>query len=58
MSFDSFLYFADSFSIEPAFYVGHFTVGKIQDSFISFTGWGKGIAFVNEFNIGRYWPVR
>lgn len=46
----------DSFSIEPAFYVGHFTVGKIQDSFISFTGWGKGIAFVNEFNIGRYWP--
>ena len=21
-----------------------------------FQGWGKGVAFVNEFNLGRYWP--
>lgn len=21
------------------------------------TGWGKGIAFINGFNLGRYWPV-
>ncbi|KAJ0821514.1 putative beta-galactosidase [Helianthus annuus] len=23
---------------------------------MSFNGWGKGVAFVNNFNIGRYWP--
>ena len=27
-----------------------------QKTFISFSGWDKGIAFVNEFNIGRFWP--
>ncbi|XP_052176984.1 beta-galactosidase 17 isoform X2 [Diospyros lotus] len=45
--------------IEPAFYAGCFTVNnlsQLKDTFISFRGWGKGIAFVNEFNIGRYWP--
>ncbi|KAK4479564.1 hypothetical protein RD792_015082, partial [Penstemon davidsonii] len=41
---------------EPAFYTGHFKIDKVTDTFISFKGWGKGIAFVNEFNIGRYWP--
>lgn len=20
-------------------------------------GWGKGVAFVNGFNVGRYWPL-
>ncbi|KAL8122854.1 beta-galactosidase 17 [Apium graveolens] len=46
----------DSFLEEPAFYVGSFDAGEVHDSFISFTGWGKGIAFVNGFNIGRFWP--
>ncbi|GAV90568.1 Glyco_hydro_35 domain-containing protein [Cephalotus follicularis] len=46
-------------SKEPALYTGYFTINKInqvQDTYLSFRGWGKGIAFVNEFNIGRYWP--
>ncbi|GAV91624.1 hypothetical protein CFOL_v3_35016 [Cephalotus follicularis] len=46
-------------SKEPALYTGYFTMNKInqvQDTYLSFHGWGKGIAFVNEFNIGRYWP--
>ncbi|KAI9087546.1 hypothetical protein K1719_030416 [Acacia pycnantha] len=30
----------------------------IKDTFISFDKWGKGIAFVNEFNLGRYWPLK
>uniref|UniRef100_A0A2N9HLX8 Beta-galactosidase n=1 Tax=Fagus sylvatica TaxID=28930 RepID=A0A2N9HLX8_FAGSY len=50
----------ENVSEEPAFYAGHFTIVKendIKDTFISFSGWGKGIAFVNEFNIGRYWPM-
>jgi len=28
-----------------------------HDSFLSFEGWGKGIAFLNGFNLGRYWPL-
>ncbi|CAL5327885.1 unnamed protein product [Camellia sinensis] len=50
---------SDNTSKEPTFYAGYFTVDKtsqLKDTFISFRGWGKGIAFVNEFNIGRYWP--
>ncbi|KAK3018701.1 hypothetical protein RJ639_003132, partial [Escallonia herrerae] len=42
---------------EPAFYAGRFVVDNKKDTFISFSGWGKGIAFVNEFNIGRFWPA-
>ncbi|KAK6264230.1 hypothetical protein SCA6_019664 [Theobroma cacao] len=44
----------------PSFYTGHFSIDKtseVTDTFISFRAWGKGIAFVNEFNIGRYWPT-
>ncbi|KAF8393544.1 hypothetical protein HHK36_021788 [Tetracentron sinense] len=43
----------------PAFYEGRFsidTINQVKDTFISFSGWGKGVAFVNEFNIGRFWP--
>ncbi|OAY79034.1 Beta-galactosidase 8 [Ananas comosus] len=49
-----------SMSEEPAFYEAHFTLdpeNEIKDTFISFRGWNKGIAFVNNFNIGRFWPL-
>ncbi|KAL0341883.1 UNVERIFIED_CONTAM: Beta-galactosidase 17 [Sesamum calycinum] len=42
--------------LQPAFYTGHFSVDKVRDTYISFKGWSKGIAFVNEINIGRFWP--
>ncbi|TKY48267.1 Beta-galactosidase 17 [Spatholobus suberectus] len=48
-------------SKEPAFYSGQFSIDKssqVKDTFISFNNWGKGIVFVNDFNIGRYWPLR
>lgn len=51
----------ENVSKEPAFYAGHFSIDKeehVQDTFLSFRGWGKGVAFVNDFNIGRYWPGR
>lgn len=48
---------AEAASIEPALYAGRFVVNETKDTFISFRGWGKGIAFINEFNIGRFWPV-
>lgn len=28
-----------------------------QDAFLDMEGWGKGIVFVNGFNIGRFWEV-
>jgi hypothetical protein len=44
----------------PEFYEGHFHIdseSEMKDTFISFRGWTKGVAFVNDFNIGRFWPV-
>jgi len=52
---------AENTSKEPAFYSGQFSIDKssqVMDTFISFSNWGKGIVFVNDFNIGRYWPVK
>ena len=28
-----------------------------NDTFLQLDGWTKGVAFVNGFNLGRYWPV-
>ncbi|KAF6157131.1 hypothetical protein GIB67_041592 [Kingdonia uniflora] len=44
----------------PGFYEGRFTIdtiNQVKDTFISFSGWGKGVTFVNNFNIGRFWPL-
>ncbi|XP_075075017.1 beta-galactosidase 17 isoform X2 [Nicotiana tabacum] len=43
---------------EPAFYAGHLTVDEVKDTFLSFRGWSKGVAFINGYNIGRFWPVK
>ncbi|XP_038987188.1 beta-galactosidase 8 isoform X2 [Phoenix dactylifera] len=50
----------ESISEEPGFYKGHFyinSINQVRDTFISFRGWSKGVAFVNNFNIGRFWPL-
>ncbi|CAO2840197.1 unnamed protein product [Amaranthus hypochondriacus] len=47
-------------SNEPAFYTGYFIIDdadQVKDTFLSVDGWGKGIAFINDFNLGRYWPA-
>nr|WP_300768495.1 beta-galactosidase family protein [uncultured Acetatifactor sp.] len=41
----------------PAFYRFVFNVEEIGDTFLDFEGWGKGCAFVNGFNIGRFWEI-
>lgn len=43
----------------PTIFNGQFdiSVTPIYDTYLDTTGWGKGIAFVNGFNLGRYWPV-
>ncbi|KAM1462223.1 hypothetical protein ACFX1R_048675 [Malus domestica] len=45
----------------PAFYAGYISISKedeIKDTFISLSDWGKGIVTINNFNIGRFWPLK
>lgn len=42
---------------EPGFYEFIFTVEEAGDTFLDFTGWGKGCVLVNDFNIGRFWEI-
>ncbi len=41
----------------PAFHRFDFSINEICDTFLDCTGWTKGVAFVNGFNIGRYWNI-
>ena len=33
------------------------TNGHLPDTFLSTPGWHKGVAFINGFNLGWYWPA-
>jgi beta-galactosidase len=39
----------------PAFYRGSFQVDQPGDAFLALPGWTKGMAWINGFNLGRYW---
>ncbi|WP_309120127.1 beta-galactosidase [Paenibacillus sp.] len=39
----------------PAFYRGTLHADEAKDTFLRLDGWTKGVAFVNGFNLGRYW---
>ena len=41
----------------PAFYKFTFETDETADTFLDFSGWGKGCAFVNGFNLGRFWEI-
>lgn len=40
----------------PAFYRGYLEVDAPADTFLKIPG-GKGVAFINGFNLGRYWEI-
>jgi len=42
---------------QPVIYEGEFKVKSVGDTFLDMQQWGKGIVFINGFNIGRYWKV-
>lgn len=42
-------------SHQPAFYQYHFTLDNLADTYLDMTGFGKGVVFVNNINIGRFW---
>ncbi|KAL7019661.1 hypothetical protein ACKWTF_011198 [Chironomus riparius] len=43
----------------PTIFYGEFTLkqSEIADTYFDPTTWGKGVLFINEFNLGRYWPL-
>ncbi len=41
----------------PAFYYFSFEADECCDTFLDFAGWGKGCAFINGFNLGRFWEI-
>lgn len=41
----------------PAWYRGSFTVSKPGDTFLDVSTWGKGMVWVNGYNLGRYWKI-
>lgn len=40
---------------KPAFYRFELQCDECKDTFVDMTGWGKGVVFVNGFNLGRFW---
>lgn len=41
----------------PAFYKFVFDVAETGDTFLDTEGFGKGCAFLNGFNLGRFWEI-
>ena len=47
----------------PQILIGHFDIKLDQkndtllDTYLNTANWGKGVAFVNDHNLGRYWPL-
>ena len=39
----------------PAFLRGSFVVDQPADTYLALTGWTKGLAWLNGFNLGRFW---
>lgn len=42
---------------QPAFYKGTFQVDETADTFLELKGWNKGVAYINGYNLGRYWET-
>ena len=43
--------------LSVAFYSGEFAIsGTVNDTYLNVDNWSKGVAIINGFNLGRYWP--
>jgi beta-galactosidase len=49
-------YKSGSFS-GPGWYKGTFNISKLGDTFLDVSTWGKGMVWVNGYNLGRYWKI-
>lgn len=41
----------------PAFYNFEFEIDEACDTYVDTEGFGKGVVFVNGFNLGRFWEI-
>lgn len=41
----------------PAWYKGNFSLNQTGDTFIDVSTWGKGMVWVNGYNLGRFWKI-
>ncbi|MET3557735.1 beta-galactosidase [Streptococcus rupicaprae] len=42
---------------QPAFYRYEVELDELEDTFLDLQGFGKGVAFINQVNLGRFWQV-
>ena len=40
---------------QPAFYRYFLNIDDVEDTYLNMTGFGKGVVFINQHNIGRFW---
>jgi beta-galactosidase len=41
----------------PAWYKAKFILNKTDDTYLDVSTWGKGMVWVNGYNIGRFWKI-
>jgi beta-galactosidase len=41
----------------PAWYKATFELNSVGDTYIDMSTWGKGMVWVNGYNLGRYWKI-
>lgn len=41
----------------PGWYKGTFILSKTGDTFLDVSTWGKGMVWVNGYNLGRFWKI-
>ncbi|MDB5193981.1 MAG: beta-galactosidase [Segetibacter sp.] len=41
----------------PSWYKGSFNLTKTGDTFLDVSTWGKGMVWVNGYNLGRFWKI-
>jgi len=44
-------------SRSPLIKKGSFNLGKVADTYLDLSHWGKGVVWVNGHNLGRYWNI-
>lgn len=41
----------------PAWYKGSFTLNQTGNTYLDMSKWGKGMVWVNGYNLGRFWKI-
>lgn len=41
----------------PVVRMGNFTLKNVADAYLDMSKWGKGVVWVNDHNLGRYWEI-